>query len=211
MDRVIQSDFQENKGFSLFELLAVLAIVAVLLAMTPTLFQGLLTSTGVSGGAEIAASVVALARGEAQLSAGEARLVIDVGSGSPGYLQRMAVAREVELEDGTRKWLPTSSAKFLPGGVFLYQPFVGGDQSMTFQYSSSEEPTEWIYFAFDSLGRLQVPLNQNSERSQLVFIQGELDESSSLVVTEGARKAMTGFVLRKSGSITFFPSTPTAP
>ena len=204
----------KEKGFSLVEILTVLAIVSVLLVLAPALFQGLLVSSGVRAGTEVAAGVVGLARSEAQLSAGASRLVVDVDPSSPNYLQRMAVVREFENEDGTRVWSPTSDMKFLPAGVFLYQPFVGGEQTMTFQFSRLEEPNEWIYFEFDSLGRLKLPIGPDSERAQLVFIQGHLDESSgqrSLTATESGQQGMMGFILRKSGSTTFFPSAPTLP
>ena len=214
MNRSFLTHAKSRKGgFSLVEILVVITIIAILLALSPALFQGLLRSSGVSGGTEVAAGVVGLARSEAQLSAGATRVVVDVDSNSPNYLQRMAIVREFELEDGTREWAPTSDMKFLPEGVFLYEPFVGGERTMTFQFSRFEELTDWIYFEFDSLGRLKLPIDQESERAQLVFIQGRLDGSGerSLTVTESAREGMMGFILRKSGGITFFPSTPTAP
>ena len=155
-------------------MLAVLAIVAVILAMTPTLFQGLLTSSGVSGGAEIAAGIVAEARSEAQLSTGEVRLVVDTHPGSPGYLQRMAVAREVEFDDGSRKWVPTSSAKFLPGGVFLYEPYVGGEQTMTFQYSSSRGTFGMDLLCIRFAGKTGGPAQSNWRAFSTRFYPGRI-------------------------------------
>ena len=201
------------RAFSLVEVLVVLAIISILIALSPALFRGLLVSSGVSGGTEVAASVVGLARSEAQLAGGAARLVVDVDSRSENYLQRMAVVREFEHPDGTVEWRAVTEMKFLPAGVFLYEPYVGGEQRMTFQFSRAEPETEWIYFEFDSMGRLIIPIDQNSERAQLVFIQGQLDGAAerSLTVSERGQDGMMGFVLRKSGAITFFPSKPTAP
>ena len=207
MVQLFRSTKERRKdAFSIVEMLLVIAVISVLLAFSPALFEGLLSSSGVSGGSEVAASAVALARGEA-------RLAFDVDPNSPGFLKRMAIFREYESESGKREWGPVSEAKFLPPGVFLYRPLVGGEGTMLAKFSNAESPTEWIYHEFDSLGRLYAPISENRVRAQLVFISGHVDESGKreLVVSEGGKKGMTGFVLRKAGSVTFFPGTPTAP
>lgn len=200
-----------RRAFSLFEMLVVMAIIALLIAISPAMLAGLAGNSGVSGGVQTSAAAVTLARSEASLAGGAARLAIDVDPDSKHYLQRLVVLKEFIREDGESGWRPASSMMFLPKGVFLYLPYVGGDQKMTYQFSNLEAPTQWIYFEYDTNGRLQLPVG--SDRPQLVLISGVLSEGNrrSLSVTETGKKGMSGFVLRKSGSVSFFPSAPTLP
>lgn len=204
----------QRQGFSLAELLVVLAVVSLLLALTPTLFQGLLTSTGVSGGVDIASAAVASARSEAGLSGEDVRLAIDVDPISPHYLHRLVVIKLIQPEDESEseKWVPVSNMILLPKGIFFHPDYIGGTQSMTFQYSSAEPEINWSYFSFNFAGQLKTPVG--ATRSQLVVTKAESSNQQgqrTITIAEADEKGMQGFVLRRSGAITHFPTRPTLP
>ena len=110
-----------GRGFSLVELLAVMAVIAVMSALLVPSIAGFSSSAGRRGAVTTVMNVFEQAR-VAALESGRSVYVV---FSRPDYPDQDAVMVVRETEDGTGQYEPLSRWIKLPKGVLLHSPAVG--------------------------------------------------------------------------------------
>jgi prepilin-type N-terminal cleavage/methylation domain-containing protein len=196
-------------GFSLVELLAVIAIIAVLAAAGSMLLRG---GSAVSGAVNVAASMAGLARTEAVLSTGGAILVVDADPASEHYLRRMVVARGTTA-NGTTTWKLSGKPQILPQGSFFDPDASTGYANQTFDFRTGEAAAAQAFvYEYDSSGRLEA--GGAGAVASLVFVAGIMEGTGAgreLRVPPDRAAGRSGFILRPSGGLTFYESSDQIP
>ncbi len=134
MNTVAQSKFKKSKGFTLLELLIVLAVMGLMMGLVGFSLLG-------GGGAELGAAqrellgMVQQARTRAALSGSETRLIVNnVNDDEDKYHRYMEIiVQDTCATTGEEKWLVMGEGKYLTDGVY----FVPEDEGL------SETPSDW--------------------------------------------------------------------
>lgn len=202
---VAKTTTQSSRGFSLVEILAVIAVIALLLGASVGSMQGIVNGSGVRGAVSLASGIVELARTEATLRGGGARIIIDADPTSPGYLRRIAVVRGVREDDGSISWQVASRPQQLPEHTFFSEEFSGGFGSMQFAFpGDGGGNSECLFFEYDHRGRL-VPA-AGGGLTKAVFVRGRVLPDGTLEVPDSLELGRQGFILRPAGNVTHFDS-----
>lgn len=196
-------------GFSLIELLAVIAVLAMVLAIGAPSMQSVVNGSGVRGAVNVAGSAVEHARLEALRHGGGARIVIDADPNSEHYLRRIAVLSG-QRQQGTTGWKMNYRPLVLPDRAYFYPEYSGGFATMQYDFrdggwQDGTKGSPCYYFEYDSQGRL-VPPNASGV-SQAVFVGGVVRGNGELDVPPADQAGRGGFILRRAGNLTYFDAT----
>ena len=203
-------------GFSLIEMLVVIAIITILLSAGAVGLKNLTQTGGVSAAVPVAQSVFSHARELAIGRGSRARVLINADeSDRERYLTYMIVAFLSDDEDGNPKWVAESRGSSLPKGVFFSQKYsylnhssrtgtLDSEDMSLFAGVDSEAPlrnlsNEYFVYEFNAEGNVVTPgasyvLNTGNKAPGQKFPR----------VTSSSINGFDGFVIWKKGTTSTF-------
>jgi prepilin-type N-terminal cleavage/methylation domain-containing protein len=221
-DKLSLSKPRRSKGFTLIEILVVMAIIATLLGIGVGAIKSMATSKGVSTAVPLADSVFAQARQVAKSSGAPTRVVIYAATGvsikdkRTRYLRMMGVAtgRDVaglpvtEIADVTQ-WKLVSRAITLPRNTFFNARLSNQPASPTLNavFSGSASPVSCYAYQFNSEGALIDSTGVPVTDGQFVVQAGKLRPGQQTPDTAGnATRDVGGFKIWANGRMAMFRS-----
>ena len=212
-------------GFSLIELLTVIAIISVLMTVGAIGIGSLLGGKGVTSGVASAESVFDEARSTAVSQRTKARVLIDVTDPkNQNYLRRMLVAYEELDDDGNPKsnvWTISNRGLMLPDQVYFSRVYSkksltgsGELDKMSLNGVARDYVGEYYYYEFNEEGICR-PSSTGMEKvgaekpGNATFVLGtgvrEVN-SEEPRVTASTKRDFGGFVIWRNGRTSIFRS-----
>lgn len=187
------------QGFSLIELMIVVAIIAILSGLAVVSFNNITRGSGARGASDLAASVALLARIEAMSSGFGSLLVIDNGTDPASKLQRLAVLRAAKDTNGTTTYELVAKPTYLPKGVFFLPEYSRGMTATNLTYAPGSTSAPAYSLKFNASGHLE-----SGVETRLVFAGNIMDGSGDLQNPDAMIQGRRGFILRSNGRPAFF-------
>lgn len=210
-------------GFSLIELLTVIAIISILMTVGAIGIGSLLGGKGVTSGVASAESVFDEARSTAVSQRTKARVLIDATNPrNPTYLRRMLVAFEELDENGnpkTNQWTISNRGVMLPDSVYFSKTFSkksissGGEiDKMMLSNAGRDFIGEYYYYEFNEEGICRpasgsdVPVgNEKPGNATFVIGTGVREPNGEQPrVTAATKRDFGGFVIWRNGRTSVF-------
>lgn len=154
-----------SKGFTLFELLVSMSVVAILALVTLATVKLRPDAIAIEEAANRVANLGLVARSQAILKGGRARLLINYNpSDIEGYLRQIGVVVETAYNSG--KWITVDRGFYLPKGVRFTStnPDLGLLQSFSLNFPSNDSESDagatatdskpWLALVFENDGRV---------------------------------------------------------
>ncbi|BCU77844.1 prepilin-type N-terminal cleavage/methylation domain-containing protein [Luteolibacter sp. LG18] len=212
--RAGKSSSRPPTGFSLVELLTVIAIIAILLTVGAVGLGGMTGGKNVNSAVTTAEALFAQARAEATGRATRACVLVDINDPSDrvNYLRRMVVAYE-EIDPATNqpvkdKWVVTDRGAVLPDQVYFSKTYSkGGDGQTLEEITLSEDNVKkqfagkYLSYKFTSEGISSAPGS--------TFVVGfgvRPGTNGEPRVTGSAKRDFGGFVVWRNGTTSLFRS-----
>lgn len=221
-----QMNLKRSKGFTLVEVLVVMAIIATLLGLGVGAIKSIATSKGVSTAVPLADSIFAQARQVAKSSGTPTRVVIyadntgDKDVTRDRYLRMMGVATgrdsnglPVTKDETVDQWKLVSRPVTLPTNTFFnknYSNKSGGSDGEAI-FPGELNPKACYVYEFNSEGALIEPTEDGSgdpvENGQFVVQAGKLRPGADdPVVDNKAKRDVGGFKIWATGRMAMFRS-----
>ncbi len=201
------------RGFSLVELLAVIAIVSILMTVGAIGVGAILNGKGTTSGVASAESVFAEARAVAVGKQTRARVLVDVANQADAnnYLRRILVAYE-ELDSSGRpkegEWVISGRAVILPDRTYFSRDFSKKNQeegglldTMTLTNVNRNFAGDYLYYEFNSEGICTMP-----GASFILGSGGREHGADRPRVTASTKKDFGGFIIWRNGRTSLFRS-----
>lgn len=207
---------KHTRGFTLVEMLVVIAIIASMLTIGALGMKNLSKARGVSAGLPVAEAVFSEARSLAVGKGTKARVLIhsqndpDDEYHRERFLSYMTVAYE-ELDDAgqpTGNWVLSSRGSRLPKGVFFVESLSETDgpsiPEMTITLPGNSSST-CFYYEFNSEGLISDPVASGNTVPRFVIRAGSLPPGADEPIANStAKKNLGGFVIWRSGRTSVF-------
>jgi len=199
-------------GFSLVELLTVIAIVAILAAVSSTAFNSIGRGQGADGASTVASSLALGARVEAMKKGRGALLAIDAtydADNPERYLRRFVLFGGVET-NGEVRYEVAGKPLTLPQGVNFLPEYSDGYTTNQLDLQAIEPQAtnngshNWLVYEFSGSGHLVAPATGDS---RLVFGPAITDGSGNVDIPDSMAAKRRGFLLRNNGRPAFFETT----
>ncbi len=222
-----QKHLPRRRGFSMVEMLTVVAIISIMAVLIGVGLSGGNESVSLGNGQRIAASIFQSARSIAVLRQTQTRVLIygDQGSGTNGtdprkFLRFMGVVYLIDNgdENDPDDWIPANQGTYLPEGVFFMPNSLptGGGGSVTapsgtevaknqsdtddlkFPNAQASSTENFYYYGFDSNGMSENPGDTFVLNAGRVASEGG---GSVTIEVENPNTAI-GFAIRRIGGVT---------
>ena len=181
-------------GFSLLELLVVMAIIVILCGMGVMAFNAIGRGGSVRGAVDVGTSLATAARIEAMSHGLGAELVIDNGTNAETKWRRLAVFRIEPDPSNATNTLTNLAGRptLLPNGVFFLTNYASGYTTNTTHTLSGSQTTPTLVFKFNGVGHLENP-------GRLIFGGGMGNPDGTVTIPEALKAGMRGFMLPRNG------------
>ncbi len=200
-----------SKGFSLIELLTVIAIISILLTAGAIGLDNLTSGKGTSSAIASAESLFEEARTIAIANQCRARVMIDDSTDPENKLRRIVIAREKLRADGTpvgpSAWVLKNRGYTMPQGVFFSRTYSQGfrDESMTLENETeiamSTYSGRYLTYEFNGQGIAETP--------GATFVIGSGVRTAATAppkTTASAAKDFAGFAIWRNGMTSKYQS-----
>lgn len=202
-----------SSGFSLIELLTVIAIISILMTVGAIGIGSILGGKGTTSGVSSAESIFEEARSTAVSKRTRARVLIDVSDpkNQANYLRRMLVAYEELDENGNPQegmWTISSRGVSLPDQTYFSRDFSKRNQEtgaqleeMTLSNVNRNFLGEYLYYEFNGEG-----ISTNPGASFIVGTGAREIGAKQPRVTASTKKDFGGFIVWRNGRTSIFRS-----
>jgi prepilin-type N-terminal cleavage/methylation domain-containing protein len=202
------------RGFSLIELLAVIAIISILMTVAAIGVGGVLGGKGTGTGVAMSEAVFDEARAAAVSKRTRSRVLIDITDpkNRDNYLRRMFVIYE-ELDDSglpeKDNWVVASRAIFLPDATYFSRDYSlkdhsgagGGLEQMTLSNVNRTFQGEYLYYEFNGEGICATP-----GASFIIGAGARNPGDPKPMITASTKRDFGGFVIWRNGRTSIFRS-----
>lgn len=202
------------RGFSLIELLTVIAIISILMTVAAIGVGGAMGGKGVGSAVASVEAVFEEARSTAISRQTKTRVLVDVSDpkSRENYLRRVVMVYEELDENGAPikdNWVLGGRAFYLPDHTFFSRTFSVKDissgsgqlDSMTLTNVSRAYQGEYLYYEFNSEG-----ISSNPGASFIVGTGARNIGEQKPIVTASSKRDFGGFVVRRNGRTSVFRS-----
>lgn len=198
-------------GFTLVEILAVIAIITILMAAGAIGIGNLNAGKGVTSAAATCEALFEEARTIAVSKRCKSRIMVDVNdANSESYLRRVVIAHEKINDDGSvdpDTWVLSSRGYEMPKGAYFsttYSSVAGGGKIKETSLSGAEVKTDYqgnyAYYEFNGEGIFE------DAGSSFVVGAGVRPKGQEPKTTRAAARDFAGFVVWRNGRTSIFRS-----
>lgn len=212
-------NLKKSRGFTLVEILVVMAIIATLLGLGVGAIKNIASSKGVSTAVPLADSIFTQARQIAKSTGTPTRVVIYADTSGNNkdkrerYLRMMGVATArnssglpVTGNEPISEWRLVSRATILPNNTFFNANLSNQPDKDTAVFPGSNAGNSCYVYQFNSEGAL-VDTSGNPVEGQFVVSAGKLKPGSDIPDTDSnATRDVGGFKIWPSGRMAMFRS-----
>lgn len=199
------------RGFTMLEMLTVVAIISVLMTIGAMGIRGITSGKGTSTAMPNCESVFAEARAMAIGKNTNTRVLVDVRdiNDRSNYLRRIVIATQQLDDEGnsTDAWILESRGYTLPEGTFFSKQFSKENSSDANAKMKEESYTfvgrqadsgKYVAYEFNSFGNAVKP------GASFVIASGARPPGQEPQVTASAKRDFAGFTLWQNGETTVF-------
>lgn len=203
------------RGFTLIEVLVVLAIMATLLGIGASVMKNATTAQGTDAGASVAEGVFNEARSRAKANGLGARVVIFDGGveseeARKKQLRYLGIVRKndngtANIEDDIWNNRLVSQGVLLPPNVYFNANLsetnsTGALPTMDVMIPGFKKPQQCYYYEFNGEGYLSNPVLSNGAQAYFVVQKGTLFPTSPLPRVQKDSRDIEGFVIWSRGN-----------
>ncbi len=186
----------ENRAFTLVEILIVLALIVFLTAIFGIVFKSGTSSQGLRTSENILASLIQATRAQAILKGSTARLIIYNDSTNDDKYHRFL---GIIYSDAAGGWIAANEGVYLPEGIYFNEEISINHLTMSIEFFPQKTPqpiedlgTGWIYFEFNSAG-----LASNTGGRIVLGVAGKTDYNGGLIFNADN---IFGFQINQTGN-----------
>lgn len=210
--------YSSGRGFTLIEVLVVIAIITILLTLGSFGLRNLTKTSGITAALPVAESLFVEARELAVGRATNTRVLIHATVDASDeyhrvrYLKYMAIAYEEQDEDGngTGVWILSSQGTELPQGVYFDKTLSETNaptlSTMTIQLPGKSDTTCY-YYEFSSEGFITSPAISGNSVPKFILRVGTLRPGDTEpTASSKSPNNIGGFVIWRTGRTSIFRS-----